>query len=218
MPATNALEQIKYDRDHLAANYKVETAPAQVRVANHSFARLDYVAPVSGLHWRVLATEMRCHVVQFVFTSRDPKLIDKLSASMNTMRLSSDAGATSGTGGGDSPVCIKGYAASDQKIAGDNPILSEPRFNPVPVRIIIDATGKVKHIHFLSAFPEQSKAITDALFQWRFKPYLVKGHAVEVETGILFGRRAQQVEPNGGQGAAARATTAAATAAGTTSY
>jgi hypothetical protein len=89
-------------------------------------------------------------------------------------------------------VCIAGYAASDQRIAGENPILTEPRFNPIPVRIIIDTTGRVKHMHFLSAFPDQSKTISEALSQWRFKPYLIEGRAVEVETGVMFGRKPRQ--------------------------
>jgi hypothetical protein len=63
------------------------------------------------------------------------------------------------------------------------------------VRIIIDRRGKVKHIHFLRALPDQAQAITDALSQWRFKPHLVDGKPVEVETGLLFGTRAQQVVP-----------------------
>jgi hypothetical protein len=46
-----------------------------------------------------------------------------------------------------------------------DPVLTERRFNPIPVRVIIDANGKVKHIHFISAFPEQAKVITDALLQ-----------------------------------------------------
>jgi hypothetical protein len=73
-----------------------------------------------------------------------------------------------------------------------DPIFSEHKFNPVPVRIIIDKQGKVKHIHFLSAFPDQAKVITDALNQWRFKPYRQDGKLVEVETGLMFGR-AQRV-------------------------
>jgi periplasmic protein TonB len=56
------------------------------------------------------------------------------------------------------------------------------------VRLIIDRQGKVKHIHFLSAFPAQAQAISAAVLQWRFKPYLRNGQPVEVETGILFGR------------------------------
>jgi hypothetical protein len=68
-----------------------------------------------------------------------------------------------------------------------DPLLTERRFNPIPVRIIIDREGKVKHIHFLSAFPDQAKIVTDALMRWRFRPYLRDGKAVEVETGIMFG-------------------------------
>ena len=67
-------------------------------------------------------------------------------------------------------------------------MFSEHKFNPVPVRIIIDKEGKVKHIHFLSAFPDQAKAISDALKQWQFKRYMRAGQPVEVETGIMFGR------------------------------
>jgi Gram-negative bacterial TonB protein C-terminal len=75
-----------------------------------------------------------------------------------------------------------------------DPVFIEHRFNPVPVRIIIDKRGRIEHIHFLSAFPDQAKAISDALSQWRFKPYLRNGEPVEVETGLLFGA-AQHANP-----------------------
>jgi outer membrane biosynthesis protein TonB len=57
------------------------------------------------------------------------------------------------------------------------------------VRIVIDAQGKVKHIHFLSAFPDQAKSVADAVSQWRFKPFIVNGQPAEVETGLMFGRK-----------------------------
>jgi len=188
LPANNALEQIRYTRDHLAPNYKIESAPSEVRIANRSFARFDYKAPAAGLHWRILATQVRCHVVQFIITSRDPKIIDQLNGAMNGMKLPQEAGDTAGAGGGDAPVCIKDYATSGQRIGGEDPILSEQRFNAIPVRIIIDTNGNVKHIHFLSAFPGQASVIYAALSSWQFKPYLIEGHPVEVETGIMFGR------------------------------
>jgi outer membrane biosynthesis protein TonB len=59
------------------------------------------------------------------------------------------------------------------------------------VRIIIDRQGRVRHIHFLRAFPDQAKSITDAVMQWRFKPHLEGGRPVEVETGIMFGRKSR---------------------------
>lgn len=74
-------------------------------------------------------------------------------------------------------------------------VSAEPVFNPVPVRIIIAKDGTVKHIHFLSAFPDQTKAITDALSQWKFKRYVKDGQPLEIETGILFGRARRAATP-----------------------
>jgi hypothetical protein len=194
-PAGNALELINYTKDNLNADYKVEQPPTQVTIANHSFVRFDYGSPVAELHWHVLATQIRCHMVQFVFTSRDTELMESLIQEMNKMNLPAESGPTSGTGGGDVPVCIKDYASGENVMERVDPVFAERRFNPVPVRIIIDKEGKVKHIHFLSAFPDQAKAITDALFQWRFRRHLRDGKPVEVETGILFGHAPRPTTP-----------------------
>jgi hypothetical protein len=107
---------------------------------------------------------------------------------LNKMKLPGEASPTWGRGGSGAPLCVSNYARNETLITRVEPVLTEHRFNPVPVRIIIDKQGKVKHIHFLSAFPDQAKAITDALGKWKFKPYLQDGHPVEVETGIMFGR------------------------------
>src|SRR5258708_36455837 len=131
-------------------------------------------------------------MVQFVFASRDTKLMESLIQDMDKMSLPHEAGPISGRGGGDVPVCIKDYASGENVLERVDPIFTERRFNPVPVRIIIDKEGKIKHIHFLSAFPDQAKAITDALSQWRFRPFLRDGKPVEVETGIMFGRALRQ--------------------------
>jgi hypothetical protein len=191
-PASNALELINFSKDKLNADYTVEQLPTLVRIADHSFVRFAYGSPVAELHWHVLATQIRCHMVQFVFTSRDTKLVEKLIQEMGKMSLPEEAGPISGRGGGEVPVCIKNYASGENVMERIEPVFAERRFNPVPVRIIIDEEGKVKHIHFLSAFPDQAKAISDVLAQWRFKPYLRDGHPVEVETGILFGRAPRQ--------------------------
>jgi len=128
--------------------------------------------------------------VQIVLTSWDTKLLDRWIEDLNRMKLPAEASPTAGTGGGAVPVCIQDYARAENRIAGVNPVFTEHRFNPVPVRIIIDKEGKVKHIHFLSAFSDQVKVITDALGKWKFKQYRLDGKPVEVETGILFGRGA----------------------------
>lgn len=185
--ANDALQFVKYTRDNLQGDYKVAHDPTPLTLAGRSFVRFDYFSPVAGLHWDVLATQLRCHVVQFVFTSRDTKLLDHLVDDLSKVKLTNDSAA---------PVCVKDYASPENIVEKVDPIFPGRRFNPIPVRVIIDKEGKVKHIHFLSAFPEQAKTVTDALQQWKFKPYLRDGRPVEVETGILFGHTpAETPEP-----------------------
>jgi hypothetical protein len=179
-PVQSAAELINYYQLHLGAEYRVERAPTKVRIANRDFIRLDYLSAIAGLHWHVLATEIRCHVVQFIFTGSNPKTMQRLAQSMRTTLQPIDA----------APVCLKDFANSDTVLEREDPVFPELRFNPVPVRIVIDTEGKVKHIHFLSAFSEQAASISKALLQWRFKPYMVRGQPVEVETGLIFGRSA----------------------------
>ncbi len=173
MPVGKPLEMAKYSRDHLPSYYTVKGPPAEVTVANHSFTRFDYSSPEAGLHWYILATEIRCHLVKIVFTGRDPALLESLVHDLDRMQLPY---AT------DAPACIADYARAENLVTRVDPAPYERKFNSIPVRIIIDRKGKVKHVHVISAFPDQARNITDALLQWRFKE-----NATEVETGIVFG-------------------------------
>ena len=201
-PAANALDLVNYAKDHLQADYKAEIPPTPTKIADRPFTFFAYWSPVAELHWYVLATEIRCHTVQIVLTSRDTKLLETLVLALDKMKLPAEIGPTAGTGGGAVPVCVQDYARDKNLITRVDPVFTERRFNPVPVRIIIDKEGKIKHIHFLSAFPDQAKAITDALKQWRFKRYLRKGQQVEVETGLSFGRAAYPARASTGERAA----------------
>jgi hypothetical protein len=155
-----------------------------------------YWSPVAQLHWYVLATEIRCHTVEIILMNRDPKTLEQLVLDLSkNMKLPAEANPTGGTGGGNLPVCIKDYATGDNVIERAEPILTVHRYNAIPVRIVIDKNGKVKHIHFLSAFPDQEKAISEALKQWKFRPYERNGERLEVETGIMFGRPSLPVAP-----------------------
>jgi len=196
LPTENALELTAYEKDNLQDGYKLERPPTETKIAGRSFTFFAYWSPVAELHWYVLATEIRCHAVEFVLTSRDTNLLQDLMQDMDKMELPAEANPTGGEGGGAFPLCIKDYAKGENLVARVNPILTEHRFNAVPVRVIIDKTGKIKYIHFLSAFSDQERAITDALLQWKFKPYLKNGQPVEVETGIMFGRAPVHLEPS----------------------
>ena len=116
---------------------------------------------------------------EFVITSADTRLAGNLVRGLDGMKFAADS---------DTPACLPNSAVPANILHRNYPSFSEQKYNPIPLRVIIDRDGKVRHIHFLSAFPAQSQALTTALMQWRFKPYLRDGRPVEVETGILFGR------------------------------
>ena len=184
-PMRSAMDLIKTTRETLPPYYEVERSPAEVKIGDHSFARFDYMSPVAQLHWYVLATEIRCHAVEFVFTSRDTRLLDRLVGDLSRLELPGQSVA--GSGGDGMPVCVRDYAEGPNLINSVDAVLPAGKFNPIPVRVIIGTDGKVKHIHFISAFPDQARSVSEALLQWRFKPHEHNGQPVEVETGILFG-------------------------------
>jgi hypothetical protein len=180
--AANALELARYAKDVLEPFYVVERSPAEVKIAGRSFVRFDYKSEAAGLHWVVLTTGIRCHAVQFILTSSDTELLDRLIKDMDAMQLPPETRAE------DMPVCIPGYATGAKVTNRVEPVMTgSQKFNPIPVRVLIDKRGRVRHIHLLSAFPEQAASITEALTQWTFEPYEQNGQRVEVETGILFG-------------------------------
>jgi len=180
--ARNAMELATFAKDVLEPFYVVERSPAEIKIANRTFIRFDYKSEAAGLHWVVLTTGIRCHAVQFILTSSDTELLETLIKQMNQMQLPPEAGTE------ETPVCIADYATGANVTNRVEPVMSgRQKFNPIPVRFIIDKRGRVKHIHVISAFPEQAASISAALTQWTFKPYERNGERAEVETGILFG-------------------------------
>ncbi|MFI5114255.1 MAG: energy transducer TonB [Terriglobales bacterium] len=55
---------------------------------------------------------------------------------------------------------------------------------PVELRAIISKTGTIEHLTVESGHPMLVKAAMDAVQQWRYRPYLLNGDAIEVETEI----------------------------------
>jgi hypothetical protein len=195
LPVANAWQVVNYAKNRLQSDYQLEPNPVELPTRGRSFASFAYWSPVAQLHWYVLATEIRCHTVEFVFMNRDPTTLASIVRQTSDLKLPKESTPTEGTGGDGVPVCIKDYASAGNVIERIDPVFSQPRFNSVPVRIIIDKRGRVKHIHFLSAFPDQRQAISDALSQWRLQPYLRNGQPVEVETGIMFGHASRSKAP-----------------------
>jgi Gram-negative bacterial TonB protein C-terminal len=186
-PVENAGELIDYMAGHLREDYRIELPATNIEHAGHSFRVFAYQAPVAQLHWYVVATDLRCHAVQFVFTSHEPIPLTGLEELVKRVTLSTPASSNTSNANNAVPVCVKNYATAQNLVTRVEPKLGERRSNTIPVRMVIDQDGRVSHIHILSAFPDQATAITDALRQWIFRPYKRNGRAVAVETGVVFG-------------------------------
>ncbi|MGA8808976.1 MAG: energy transducer TonB, partial [Thermoanaerobaculia bacterium] len=166
--------------NHLSNNFKVEHEAEEVDLDGRRFARLAYSAPVAGLHWLLLSTEVRCHALTFTISGYDQASLEAAERSIGSSMFT---GAIAKV-----PPCVAGYVSSANAVKRIEPRLQDSHFNPIPARIVVDRKGQVKNIHLLSAFPEQSAVILAAVRQWQFKPFLRHGKPSEVETGVMFGR------------------------------
>jgi hypothetical protein len=150
-----------------------------VKVADHLLYRVDFSGV--GLYRATFTTEIRCHAVSFNLTARDPVLLADLALSVDKMSSARKRDPASPV-----PYCIENYAVPENLVRRVEPVPAGPKFIPIPVRIIVDTEGGVKQVHVIRASDEQRRSIEDALLQWKFKPYRPDGHAVEIETGLVF--------------------------------
>jgi len=54
----------------------------------------------------------------------------------------------------------------------------------VELQATISKTGDITHIKVLSGDAQLTKAASDAVKQWKYKPYLLNGEPVEIQTGV----------------------------------
>jgi Gram-negative bacterial TonB protein C-terminal len=186
-PVENSAELIDYMAGHLRKDYQIEFPAADIELAGHTFRVFAYQAPIAQLHWYIVATDLRCHAVEFTFTSREPMRHTSLLEAIKRLKLPPQASDHTNDADNFAPVCVKNYATARNLVTHVEPKFEERRSNTIPVRMVIDQDGRILHIHILSAFPDQAKAIIEALRQWRFRPYKRNGRAVAVETGVVFG-------------------------------
>lgn len=179
-----ARDVVTRTRAMVQEQYAFEEGPEQVTIAGRTFERVAYKGRRANLHWRTLSTDARCHALTFTFTGSDTAVLDAAEKALGKMVL-----------GGPAPACVNGYAR-EHLLEKPTPSFHQ-RYNTIPVRVILDTEGKVKHAHILSAFPEQAEPILKALQDWRFAPYVVDGKATEVETGLVFGLPPRIAEPAG---------------------
>lgn len=73
-----------------------------------------------------------------------------------------------------------------KKVIPDPPGDVTTRDALVTVAIVVDAKGWVQCIHAKQGHPLLITRAIQAAKDWRFKPYIVKGHALPFETDLTF--------------------------------
>jgi TonB family protein len=160
----------------------IDREPSEMKIAGRDVWRVDFSGV--GLYRAMFITEIRCHLVSFNLTTRDPERLSNLTRSLDNL---SYASGKRGTASASFPACDKGYAAPENILHRVEPAeAAGPRFAPIPVRVVIDGDGMVKHVHVIRSSEAQRKSIEEAVRQWKFKPPRVNGRAVEMETGLTF--------------------------------
>jgi hypothetical protein len=157
----------------------VDQEPVEVKISGQQFVRLDFSGV--GLYRMVLVTESRCHFVSFNLTTADADQRKRLAQSINGLSL-----AEPGDPAQPVPICLKDYATPERVVSRSDPAPAGPKFTQVPVRIIIGADGRVRHIHVIRGSAEQKRNIAAALAEWQFTPPTMEGRPVEIETGLIF--------------------------------
>ncbi len=155
----------------------VERGPSEVVVAKHRFIEFEFSGV--GLHRAMFVTEIRCHLLSINLTANAPALRAALAQSVGALTL--DDESASGA-----PICIKDYVNDETLLSLVEPVAVGPRFQSIPVRIVIGTDGRVGPIHVIRAAPQQREAIDDAVAQWRVAPYRDTGALRPVETGLRF--------------------------------
>ena len=128
----------------------------------------------------------------------DPE-VDNSNSNLATMDLSGPRGANNDLFRGSHPADVRPAITGPKSIStgvADGLILvrTVPRYPPIAVatrkegtvvlQAIISTSGTIEHLRVVSGDPMLQQAALDAVSTWRYRPYLLDGKPVEVETTV----------------------------------
>jgi hypothetical protein len=136
----------------------IDRPASDVALAGRAFTRVDFSGV--GLYRSTLFTQSRCHVLMFNLTANSA---ERLAALLPT--LERIGAARAGTPAPPDPPCLRGHAVTANLVSKVDPPSQGPAFTPIPVRIVVDRDGDVRHVHVIRATREQRQGIESALAQ-----------------------------------------------------
>jgi hypothetical protein len=157
----------------------IDREPEEATISGLPFSRVDFNGV--GLFRSTWITRIRCHLVSFNLMANTPEQLDVLRLSLNKIVYTGDKTAEN-----PDPTCIDDYASAENLVSKVDPEAAGPTFTPIPLRIVVNSDGSVKHVHVIRASTAQRNNIEKALVQWKFRPHETDGRADEIETGLLI--------------------------------
>jgi hypothetical protein len=85
----------------------IDREPAEVRIGDRLLQRVDFSGV--GLYRAMFVAEIRCHLVSFNLTARDPELLASLALSLDELSFAGGRDAAASA-----PACVKNYAIAEK--------------------------------------------------------------------------------------------------------
>lgn len=178
---------------------KLEGEISQLEIAGFAFYRVN-LRPTGerGQHQAVLCAGMKGYALQWIFRSQSKSILEEVVASLKGLSKLDTGPANSSP---DQPASSTEESASPQRVTLSKEALqvfslrkAEPRYpqeaksghiqGVVALHAVIDKEGNIVALRVLSGPRELVAASVEAVRQWKYRPYLLKGEPVEVDTTI----------------------------------
>jgi TonB family protein len=177
----------------------------QVELAGKSFIRSDYKQPVPGgeLAEAFVCTKFSGYFLGWTFVAGSPEELEGLVRSLQQLSFRDEPNAMKGTILGSGPQITQGSMPSklpqrvrvSQRVSDGLVITKVTPHYPDDARLAriqgsvilkaeIDKNGNVDLLTLISGHPMLVPSAIEAVKQWKYKPYLLNGQPVIVETQV----------------------------------
>jgi TonB family protein len=170
-----------------------------IELAGRHFSRADYKESSAEvtLHKAFVSTKFRGYFLGWTLVAGSPEELEAIAKSLDRISFREDRQLSSGVIGSTVPAA-PGRPLRVRVSQGVSQALLLKKVDPeypsdarrdhvqgsVVLRATIDTSGNVANLTLTSGDPKLAPAALEAVKQWKYKPYLLNGSPVEVETQV----------------------------------
>jgi TonB family protein len=178
--------------------------PFAVTFAGQPFFRADYKQTLNGgTRWGTfICTKLRGYFLGWMFVASSPGELEGFVRSLQRLSFFADKPGAAGGIGDSSPGTAESNAGQPLRVRVSQAVSTDllltkvqPQYpesarqariqGSVVLKAVIDKNGGVEELTLVSGHPLLAPAALEAVKQWKYKPYLLNGQAVKVETQIV---------------------------------